>query len=85
MFRSYRNLFGENPVGTPAEIMKSLMGGNPKSATLGPPDGLPLNEQGELLDRWGSPFFFHQLSAETLEIRSAGPDRILWNEDDLID
>jgi hypothetical protein len=69
MFRSYRTITGENPVGTNEEMMKSIMGGNPK---------------GELIDRWGSPYFFHQLSKVHTEIRSAGPDRRMWNEDDLI-
>ena len=74
----------ENPVGTNAEIMKAVMGGNPTNAQLGPPEGQSLNEQGELLDRWGTPYFFHQLSKETMEVRSAGPDRVLWNADDLV-
>ena len=71
-------------IGTNADIMKAIMGGNPKGAQLGPPEGLTLNENGELLDRWGTPFFFHQLSKDLMEIHSAGPDRRLWNEDDLI-
>ncbi len=84
MLRDYRTLFGENPVGTNAEIMHSIMGGNPKGAMLGPPEGQSLNEDGELLDRWGSPVFFHQLSADRMELRSAGPDRTLWTADDLV-
>jgi len=83
MFRDYRTLTGENPVGTNAEIMKALTGDNPKGAKFGPPDGQQLNANGELIDRWGTPYFFHQLTNELMEIRSAGPDRILWNEDDL--
>jgi len=82
MIRDYRTLAGENPVGTNAEIMSALMGGNPKQAQLGPPEGIPLNEKGELIDRWGTPYFFHQLSRDHMEIRSAGPDRIMWTEDD---
>lgn len=84
MFRNFRTRMKENPVGTNAEIMKAVMGGNPTNAQLGPPEGQSLNEQGELLDRWGTPYFFHQLSKETMEVRSAGPDRVLWNADDLV-
>jgi hypothetical protein len=84
MLRDYRTLTGENPVGTNAEIMKALMGGNPKGALLGPPEGLSLNAAGEIIDRWGSPFFFHQLTSRLTEIRSAGPDRKLWTRDDLL-
>ncbi len=83
MFRDYRTLMGENPVGTNAEIMKSVMGGNPRGATLGPPEGQDLNSKGELIDAWGTPYFFHQLSREHMEIISAGPDRVFGTADDV--
>ena len=83
MLRDYRTLMGTNPIGTNAEIMQALMGGNPKGARLGPPEGMSLNTQGELIDRWGTPIFFHQLSGTDMEIRSAGPDRVLWTLDDV--
>ncbi len=83
MLRDYRTLMGSNPVGTNAEIMQAVMGGNPKHATLGPPEGQRLNNKGELIDRWGTPYFFHQMSAMDMQIRSAGPDRVLWTADDV--
>ena len=84
MLRDYHTLMGENPVGTNAEIMKALMGANPRQATLGPPEGVPLNGKGELVDQWGTPYFFHQLSRNLTEVRSAGPDKIMWTADDII-
>lgn len=84
MFRDYRTRMGENPVGTNAEIMKSVMGGNPKGAMLGPPEGMGVDGNGELIDRWGTPYFFHQLSRDLMEIHSAGPDKRLGTEDDLM-
>lgn len=84
MLRDYRTIAGENPVGTNAEIMGAVMGGNEKHATLGPPEGMKLNDKGELIDRWGTPYFFHQLSRDHMEIRSAGPDRVMWTDDDPI-
>ncbi len=75
---------GENPVGSNAEIMRAIMGGNSAGASLGPPPGQSLNADGELTDRWGTPYFFHQLSRNSMEIRSAGPDQRLWTADDLI-
>lgn len=84
MLRDYRTLYRENPVGTNAEIMKAVMGGNPKQARLGPPDDQSLSPEGELLDRWGTPYFFHQLSSDLMEIRSAGPDKSLWTSDDIV-
>jgi hypothetical protein len=83
MLRDYRTITGENPVGTNAEIMKSIMGGNPKGAMLGPPEGQSVNAAGELIDQWGTPYFFHQLTRDLMEIRSAGPDRKMWTGDDL--
>ena len=84
MIADYHTLMGENPVGTNAEIMKQMMGGNPRQATLGPPEGIPLNAQGELVDPWGTPYFFHQLSRDKMEVRSAGPDKMMWTADDVV-
>lgn len=84
MFRDFRTRIGGNPVGTNAEIMKGVMGGNRFQARLGPPESQQLNEQGELLDRWATPYFFHQLSKDQMEVRSAGPDRTMWTTDDIV-
>lgn len=84
MLRDFRTRIGENPTGTNAEIMKVVMGGNRVQAKLGPPEGQKLNDQGELVDRWGAPYFFHQLSKNEMEIRSAGPDRAMWTADDVV-
>jgi hypothetical protein len=84
MLRDFRTRMGENPVGSNAEIMKAVMGENPAKARLGPPQGQGLNEQGELIDKWGTPYFFHQLSKDQMEVRSAGPDRKMWTSDDVI-
>jgi hypothetical protein len=84
MIRDYRTIEGTNPVGTNSEIMKAVMGGNSREAKLGPPEGQSLNGQGELVDRWGTAYFFHQMSATHMEIHSAGPDKAFGTPDDLI-
>jgi hypothetical protein len=82
---NYRSAFGENPVGTNPEITEALMGKNPKKINFVTPDsGLRVNEKGEMLDGYGTPFFFHQISGQEMEIRSAGRDRIMWTPDDLV-
>jgi hypothetical protein len=81
--RDYRTVMGENPVGTNAEITKALNGGNPKQARL-LPEGTSVNGNGELVDRWGKPYFFHQMSKTHMEIRSAGPDGQMWTDDDTV-
>ena len=73
-----------NPVGSNAEITAALTGRNPLRLALIPADHPAINAQGELCDRWGTPFFFHAESATRMEIRSAGPDRKLWNDDDVV-
>ena len=60
------------------------MGGNKKGAMLGPPEGMSVNSAGELVDRWGTPVFFHALARDQMEIRSAGPDRKMWTSDDIV-
>lgn len=84
MFTNFRTRLGENPTGTNAEIMKAVMGENKERVRLGPPHGQSLNGEGELVDFWGTPYFFHQLSKDTMEIRSAGEDRMMWTQDDLV-
>lgn len=83
MLSDYRTRMKENPIGSNAEIMRAVMGGNEARARLGPPEGQTLNASGELVDRWGNAYFFHQLSRDSMEIRSAGPDGKMWTTDDL--
>jgi len=84
MFRDFRTLMGSNPVGTNAEIMQAVSGDNPKKARLGPPEGQEINGRGELLDVWGTAYFFHQKSATDMDIHSAGPDKAFGTTDDMI-
>lgn len=85
VFRQYNLRFHENPVGDNAEITRILKGKNPKQVVfLQPDDGMRVNSRGELVDNWGTPYFFHQLSRSEMEIRSAGPDNRMWTTDDLV-
>lgn len=78
-------MFGGNPVGTNPEITAALAGNNPKQINFIKPEaGMQINGNGELVDAWGAPLFFHQLSGTDMEVRSAGPDRKLWTPDDLV-
>src|SRR4029077_10878014 len=82
---NYGSTFSGNPVGTNPEIAAALNGENPKQIKfIDPENGLRINDQNELVDSWGTPFFFHQLSATDMEVRSAGPDTIMWTADDLV-
>lgn len=81
----YGAMFGGNPVGNNSEITSQLRGDNPKHINfLNSDAGMRVNASGELIDPWGTPYFFHQLSGTDMEIHSAGPDRIMWTADDLV-
>jgi hypothetical protein len=73
-----------NPVGTNADITSALSGRNRLRLALIPIDHPAINKEGELCDRWGMPFFFHAESATRMEVRSAGPDRKMWSNDDVV-
>ncbi len=73
-----------NPVGTNAEITAALTGKNKFASAFLPPKHPAINRAGELCDRWGTPFFFHAESATKMEIRSAGPDKKMWTDDDVV-
>lgn len=71
-----------NPVGLNREITATLAGRNAFGLAWVRPDHPAINEKGELCDRWGTPFFFHQESASRMTVRSAGPDREMFTDDD---
>ncbi len=84
VFSKYRQVFGQNPSGgTNAEITASLTGQNTKELAIVPPDFPAVNADGELIDRWGTPYFFHPVSRRVMEVLSAGPDSVLWTGDDI--
>lgn len=71
-----------NPVGENHEIGAALSGANALELVLIPKTHRAFNLRGELCDRWGTPFRFHQISGQKMEIISAGPDRKFGTEDD---
>jgi hypothetical protein len=73
-----------NPVGENHEITAALTGGNAFAFAFVPRRHPAINARGELCDRWGTPFRFHQLSGREMEIRSAGPDRKFGTADDAL-
>jgi len=84
IFDAWRSSFPRdgNPIGENAEITAALTGANRLELALIPPQHRAINASGELCDRWGTPFRFHQLSGTHMEIRSAGPDRAFGTVDD---
>ena len=65
------------------EIIQFLQGKNRDRLAWIPKGHQFINDQGELVDRWGTPVFFHRESGSEFELRSAGPDRKHWTSDDI--
>lgn len=86
MLGLYRERFGAYPAfGDNAQLVNALAGANPHRLPLLPRDVPAVSAAtGELLDRWGTPYVFHALSRDAIEVRSAGPDRAPYTSDDLI-
>jgi hypothetical protein len=83
IFVAYRGaVHADNPVGENVDITEVLTGRNALGFAFIPKNHPAINANGELCDRWGVPYFFHQLSGEEMEIRSAGPDHKMWTADD---
>ena len=81
---NYRSLFKVNPVGVENfEFTDALTGDNPKRVNFLDPNSSALSGENELIDRWGSPIVFHPISGSVMELRSLGPDKILWTDDDI--
>lgn len=71
------------PLGFNEEIVRALAGANPLRLVFLPSDHPAIDARGRLCDRWGTPYFFHPLSATNIEVRTAGPDGRLFTADDL--
>lgn len=70
-------------MGANEEFAAALMGKNAaKEVFLMAPHAC-LNAKGQIVDRWGSPLFFHVRDANRIDLRSAGPDGVMWTADDL--
>ncbi|MDB6110711.1 MAG: hypothetical protein JWR69_2461 [Pedosphaera sp.] len=73
----------DHPLSANEDWAAMLRGLNPGHERFLPDHHVALNAQGQLVDRWGTPLFFHALGGQHFEIRSAGPDKKLWTEDDV--
>jgi hypothetical protein len=76
--------YKQNPVGDNEDIVDQLTGNNEKRIVILPPDHPAINANGELLDRYGNPYFFHALSEDKMDIWSYGPDGIVGTIDDVV-
>lgn len=66
------------------ELTAALLGENRYNDRFISKDFSFLNAEREITDRWGSPLIFHFESAHCPDIRSVGPDKTPWTEDDVV-
>ena len=72
------------PIGGNADLSAALRGENPNREIYVRPDHPVFSAEGLLADRWGSPLVVHPEAWKQLELRSAGPDKVPFTEDDLV-
>lgn len=73
-----------NAIGGNEDLAAALLGENPNREIFVRPGSRVLSQNGLLIDRWGTPLIVHPQAWRQLELRSAGPDKIPYNADDLI-
>jgi hypothetical protein len=72
------------PIGDNRDLVRALTGRNPLRLAVIPPGHGLVGADGQLRDRWGTPYHLHKLTERYFEVRSAGPDRRLFTADDLV-
>lgn len=76
---------GSDPfrMGANEEFAAALRGQNRHHLRFLPDTHPCFNAQGQIVDRWQTPLFFHVTDPTRIDLRSAGPDRQMWTADDL--
>jgi hypothetical protein len=74
----------DRPLSDNEDWSRALRGANPAHECFLPEHSAILNDKGQLIDRWGTPLFFHAEARGRYAVRSAGPDRKMWTSDDII-
>lgn len=76
--QQYREFVGSYPTGNNAAITKALLGQTEKKVLILAVRRSDVNDKGEIVDPWGTPYQFYFSHNEVL-IRSAGPNKV-WED-----
>jgi hypothetical protein len=76
--QQYKEFIGNYPPGNNLDIAKALSGQTEKKVLILSTRTASRNQQGELLDPWGTPLQFY-LAGNSVLIRSAGPNKA-WED-----
>ena len=72
------------PLGINEDFARALTGGNRFGDVFIASNHPAVNAAGQLVDRWDTPYHFHPRAPDAIDVRSAGPDRILFTPDDVV-
>lgn len=65
-------------------VLCQLLGDNTARRVYLSRESPAIDGQGALLDAYGHPYYFHFISSQKVEIRSAGPDGEYYTDDDFV-
>lgn len=68
----------------PSHLASVLTGKNVRGMNFLRRYDIKMDAQGQFLDLWRHPYVFAYLSLTTVEIRSAGPNGKLYDDDDIV-
>lgn len=78
ILQDYYRALGEFPSGDSTAIVQALKGDNKKQMPF-------ISPTGNLLDPWQTPYQFSRGdNTPVVEVRSAGPDKAFWSNDDVV-
>ncbi|CAA7069279.1 Unannotated [Lentimonas sp. CC11] len=69
--------------GPNVEMTNALLGYNTRKISFISVKSPRINESGELVDKWGTPYFFHLISSKEVTVQSAGEDLTMFTDDDI--
>ena len=81
-YLSYVKKGYRRPIGDNRDFVDVMTGKNRHGIAPIPPGHSRINHRRELVDRSGIPYAIHLLSQDTIEVRAAGNDGVLWTDDD---
>ncbi len=72
------------PTGLNYEITNQLLGQNSAQLAVLDAEHPRVSVEGEIIDSWGTPYYFHSATSLDISIQSAGPDLLQYTEDDIV-
>jgi len=79
----YQAEYGKYPSGNSSEILKALLGNNPKMKLFLVVPARSTNSTGQFIDPWGTPYEIIFEPTNRVTIRSAGENKTFGDKDDV--